>query len=182
MPKDKTVDRKQIKDLMIALKDMEPMVKNPKFLWNGRDMPNFSLRPREAWANWLICAVLQYLHGDRITFAEDNDGDGIILDKVTGVWIPTEHVSALDTHSGSKLSNGETRIINAIMIKVDKGPEYAKGKNLIVFFDGAGVWYRNKVREAINGKHNFNMIYAVGLLESGKNGYSYSVTEFHEKD
>ena len=63
----------QIKDLKIALKDMEPMVRNPKFLHNGRDIQNFSLRPREVWANWLLCAVMQKIHGTNMTFIEDKD-------------------------------------------------------------------------------------------------------------
>ncbi|MFH0776059.1 MAG: hypothetical protein V1936_00400 [Patescibacteria group bacterium] len=41
-------EKKLVKDLGIVLKDLEPMVKNPKYLWNGRDIKNFSLRPREA--------------------------------------------------------------------------------------------------------------------------------------
>ena len=35
---------KVIKDLKIALKDFEFMVKNPEHLWNGRNLQNFALR------------------------------------------------------------------------------------------------------------------------------------------
>ena len=169
-----------IKDLKIVLKDFEPMVKDPKFLWNGRDIQNFTLRPREAWANWLICAVLQKLRGESITFAEDTDGDGIIFDRLTGNFIPTEHVSALDVPRGKKLSNGEQRVIDAINYKITRGPRYAEGKALVVFFDGAGEFYRNKIRENIRGRHNFLSIFCVGLLVSDANGYVYAVTEFRE--
>lgn len=171
--------RKQIKDFKIALKDFEPMVKDPKFLWNGRDIENFTLRPREAWANWLLCVVMRKLHGDRITFAEDDKGDGIIIDKNTGQWIATEHVSALEIPERKEpLPKGESRIINAINLKIAKGHDYAKNKYLVVFFDGAGEFYRKKIREEIHGKHNFVAVYCVGLLDSGDNSYVYALTEF----
>jgi hypothetical protein len=172
-------DIKQIKDFKIALKDMEPYVKNPNFLIKGREFTNFSLRPREAWANWLLCVVLRKLHGENITFAEDTRGDGFIVIKNTGEIIPTEHVSALENPL-NQLPKGESRVINAINQKIDRGTEYAKGKWLIVFFDGAGEFYRNKIRENIKGRHNFGAVYCIGLLNSSDEGYQYSVTEFRE--
>lgn len=171
---------KLIKDLKIALKDFEPMVKNPKHLWNGRDIQNFSLRPREAWANWLICAVLRQAHKRDITFMEDDKGDGFIVDKDKKMIVPTEHVSALDIPKGKKLPSGEQRVIDAINLKITKGPEYAKNKLLVVFFDGAGKFFRNKIRENIFGRHNFEAVFCVGLLKSGKKGYSYAVSEFRD--
>jgi len=151
---------RQVRSLKILLKDMESIVKNPKLLYNGRDFKNFSLRPREVWANWLLCAVYQNIHKDEsITFAEDEECDGVLIDKLTGGSRKTEHVSALDVPLRKKgLPQGETRIIDAINLKINKGKEYAEGKILVVFFDGAGKWYRNKIREAINGRHNFCMI------------------------
>ena len=67
----------------------------------------------------------------------------------------------------NKLPKGESRVISAINLKIDKGSEYAKGKWLVVFFDGAGEFYRNKIRENIKGRHNFGAVYCVGLLTSG---------------
>lgn len=166
----------------MVLKDFEPMIKNPKLLHNGREFSNFSLRPREAWANWLLCVVLQKIHGEEITFMEDQEGDGIILVKKTKEWIMTEHVSALEIPCGKKLPKGEARIIDAINLKIKKGSDYAKNKFLIVFFDGAGGFYRNKIRENINGRHNFVCVYCIGLLTADENGYAYSVTELHEQD
>src|SRR3990167_3581391 len=104
---------KLIKDFKVALKDLEPYVKNPNYLIKGREFTNFSLRPREAWANWLLCVTLRKLHGDHITFAEDHDGDGLIVAKTTGEVVPTEHVSALENPL-NPLPKGEDRIINAI--------------------------------------------------------------------
>lgn len=176
------MQRKLIKDFKMALKDLEPAVKQLKPLLNGRDMKNFSLRPREAWANWLLCVVLRKVHEtDDITFGEDNDTDGILLDKKTGQWLLAEHVSALDVPSKKPIPKGEERIIQAINLKIKEGPDYAKNKILVVFFDGAGEWRRNKVRESINGRHNFMNIFGIGLVKSGQDGYVYTVTEFHEK-
>lgn len=173
------IDRlKLIKDFNITLKDLEPMVKNPAYLWNGRDLKNFSLRPREAWGNWLVTVVLRYMYKRDITFMEDDIGDGFIVDMERNIIVPTEHVSALDIPKGKKLPTGEQRIINAINLKIEKGENYAKNKLLIVFFDGAGKFYRSKIRESVFKKHNFEAVFCVGLLDSGKNGYSYSVTEF----
>jgi len=169
-----------IKDMKVALKEMEPLVREPDFLRTGREFTNFSLRPREAWANWILCSVLQKLHGDHITFVEDEQTDGYILDKKTGEVIPTEHVSALENEHNPQPS-GEERIINAINKKINKGKEYAAGKWLVVFFDGAGEFYRNKIGENIKGRHHFGAIYCIGLLESPEESYDYYeyiVTEF----
>lgn len=171
---------KLIKNFKIALKDLELVVKNPAHLWNGRDMQNFSLRPREAWANWLICVVLRHMHKRDITFMEDDKGDGFIVDKERIVIVPTEHVSALNIPRGKKLPSGEHRVIDAIDLKIAKGIEYAKDKLLVVFFDGAGEFYRNKIRENIFRRHGFEAVFCVSLLDSDENGYSYSLTEFRD--
>jgi len=49
-----------------------------------------------------------------------------------------------------------------------------------VFFDGAGEFFRNQIRESIFGKHNFEAVFCVGLLNSSKDGYSYTLTEFRD--
>jgi len=116
--------------------------------------------------------------GDDITFMDDNKGDGFLVDKKRRIIIPTEHVCALDIPEAKNLPKGEKKIINAINLKISKGPEYADGKILVVFFDGAGKFYRNKIRQAIYGKHNFEAVFCVGLLESGEEGYSYARFSF----
>lgn len=177
--KKRSAHPRQIKDFQILLKDLEPFVKDPSFLYNGRPIENFNLLPREVWGNWLFCAVLRALHGPAITFADVDDG--LIIDKLTWQTVPIEHVSALEIPGAKPLPKGEARIIQAIEHKVKRGPEYAVGKFLLVFCDGAGKWYRDKVRMAINGKHNFKAIYTVNLTSSGPDGYSYTLTQFHPK-
>lgn len=173
-------ERNLIKDLKIALKDFQPMVENPKFLWNGREIQNFSLRPREAWGNWLVCVVLRKMQERDITFMEDDSGDGYIVDRDLGLVFPTEHVSALEIPKGKDLPKGEQRVIDAIEMKIARGEEYARNKILVVFFDGAGEFYRSEIRESIYGRHNFEAVFCVGLLEDEESGYAYSVTEFRD--
>ena len=172
--------RNFIKDLRIALKDFEPMVTNPQFLWNGRKIKNFNLLPREAWASWLICVVLRKMYSRDITFMEDDTCDGFIVDKDLKLAFPTEHVSALDIPEGKKQATGEQRVIDAINLKIARGSDYAREKILVVFFDGAGQYFRNKIRETVFGRHDFEAVFCVGLLTSSESGYSYYVTEFRD--
>lgn len=173
---------KVVKDFKQILLDFKPMVERLDPLMVGREIDNFAQRPREAWGNWLLCAVLKVTVGNEVTFSDNPDGDGFIVDSKTGQLVPIEHVSALENpKSSTKLPNGEARIIQAIEKKINKGSDYAKGKILLVFFDGAGAWYRDKVRAAINGKHNFISIYCVGLVSSGPGGYEYTLTHFDPK-
>ncbi len=169
-----------IKDLRIALKDFELRIKNPNYLWNGRKFSNFNLLPREAWGNWLVAAVLSKISGRDVTFADSSKGDGFIVDRTIKSIFPTEHVSALDIPRGKNLPKGEQRIIEAINLKIIRGSDYARGKILVAFFDGAGEFFRSKIRESVFGKHNFEAIFCVGLLTSDKTGYSYAVTEFRD--
>ena len=60
-------------------------------------------------------------------------------------------------------------------------PEYANGKCLVVFVDGAEKWYPNRVGRRMDGQHNFNAIYCVGLLIGNDSGYLYSVSRFNKK-
>lgn len=172
--------RKVVKSLRIVLKDFESMVRNPKYLWNGRHIKNFTLLPREAWANWLVCVVLQERLERDITFMDDDKGDGFIIDIDKKAIFQTEHVSALDIPLAKKLATGEQRVIDAINLKIKKGSGYAKGKILVVFFDGAGKFYRNRIRESIYGRHDFEAVFCVGLLSCSDKKYSYSVTEFRD--
>ncbi len=180
-----TKERKQIRDLKLALKDFESMVKDPKWLINGREITNFSLRPREVWANWLLCAVISKSQNRDMTFMEatQDEGDGFLLDRGTGEYIVTEHVCALDAPGRKKpLPKGEERVIREIEKKIARGIDYAKNKTLVVFFDGAGTYYRKKIRESIRDKHHFDSVYAVGLIKSDASGYRYSVTQFDYHD
>jgi hypothetical protein len=186
----------QIKDLKVALKQLESAIKNNDskgrhFLIDGNNNPQaagvmpvtdgtvFRMRYREAWANLLFCAVLSHVEGQDYTFQDDDTGDGLIVNRTANYWFPVEHVSAMDYQKGPVLPKGEERAIWAINHKIEKdkkNPGYAKGKTLIVFLDGAELWYPNRVGRAIAGTHNFSRVYCIGLTSSPEAKYRYSVS------
>ena len=173
-------ETKVIKDFSILLKDMEPAVKNPQFLRNGRRIRNLKMLPREAWGNWLLCAVYRHLHGETVTFAESEDGDGILIDKINRTCAPIEHVSVLQVPSKHPMPVGDQAIIDAVLRKAARGEGYARGKLLLVFFEGVGMFTRQTIREAIRGKHSFDKVFSVGLLTCDDKGYRYAVTDYNE--
>jgi hypothetical protein len=86
---------KRFKSMAIALKEMEPYIRNGQHLQTGKPFKNFSdMRSREVLANWLICAVQNAEHGtERFTFTSDPvGGDGVFCDTETGETWPSEHV------------------------------------------------------------------------------------------
>ena len=122
-----------VKDFKKILKDLEPFVtradkKGRLWLHNGnnekrkmdaikvKDGTLFKLRPREAWANWLICVVLQHITGDEITFSDSEHGDGYIWNKTKGEVIITEQ---------TPLSQQEKNVLFGRLKKKSK-----KGKNM----------------------------------------------------
>ncbi len=169
----------QIRDLQIILRDMERYVKDPSFLRVGREFTNFSLRPREVWANWLMCVVANNNNGnDNLTFAEDpTGGDGVILDKETGILMLTEHVFIPPPQPG----DGETveqLMMNAVHHKMQSGRAYAEGKHLIIFSEAIGPWHPNRVARGIEGAHAFESVFAMCLQRQDDNRYRYGVTRF----
>src|ERR1700730_14048878 len=108
---------KRFKSLAIALKEIEPFVRNGAHLQTGRQFANFNdMRSREILANWLICATFNAeSRAERFTFASTSDpigGDGVMLDTETGETWPTEHV--LVPTQNPKKKELETRILDAI--------------------------------------------------------------------
>ncbi len=187
----------QIKDLRVALKQFEPILKTRDskgrhFLIDGNNSPQqagvipltdgtvFKMRYREAWANLLFCFVLNFIEKQDYTFQEDAQGDGIIVNRNTENWFLVEHVSAMDYPKGKILPKGEERVIWAINKKIEKDQKkagYAKDKTLIVFLDGAEKWYPNRVGRGVAGKHNFARVYCIGLCSSKEVEYRYSVSD-----
>lgn len=186
----------EIKSLKITLKQLEPAIKGKDlkgrlFLIDGNNSPRksgvipvtngtvFRMRCREAWANWLFCAVLCHAEGKDYTF-QDDEGDGIIVNRTDNFWFPVEHVSAMDYTKGEKLPKGEDRVIWAINKKIEKSKKYAdysRGKTLIVFMDGAEKWYPNRVGRTIAGTHTFARVYCIALTSSPEVTYRYSVSD-----
>lgn len=94
-------------DLKIALKELEPFIRDGRQVQNGKPFRNFGrMLPREAIANWLLCATANAIDGRQLTFASTDDpigGDGIIVDQMTDEDFPTEHVMVPVTRKLSSL-------------------------------------------------------------------------------
>jgi hypothetical protein len=126
----------RFKSLKIALKELEPFIRNGQYLQTGKPFKRFGgLRSRELLTNWLLCVVVNSERkADQLTFTSDpQGGDGIIYDPVTeNAWV-MEHVM-VPRSCGDEARNIETRILNAIELKQDRGGRaYASGKTLVVF-------------------------------------------------
>ena len=165
---------KQVKDLRILLKDLEPRVKSPEFLRKGREFNNFSLRPREALGNWLLCVVGRHQTGRDLTFGEDpKGGDGMIIDRGDPASNAlTEHVFV------PHLMDGDINqaIINAINSKSAKGSIYAGNRILVVFSEKVGMVLPSDLRRGIRESKVFKSIYLIALEKSADDGYIYWVT------
>jgi len=175
---------KRFKSLAIALKELEPFIRNGKHLQTGRPFANFGgMLSREVLANWLICVVANEAHGDdaRMTFTSDPlGGDGIILDTTTEETWPMEHVMVPYQPDGDPVDVGAT-IMKAVDAKNNKGGvAYASGKTLVVFLNCKGEeWYPNHIAKALPVNLTFGTVWAVGFqgVEDGR--YRYGVANLH---
>jgi hypothetical protein len=165
----------QFKSLAVALKELEPFIRNGEHLHTGRPFRRFGdMRSREALANWLLCVTINAADKRNLTFTSDPlGGDGLIRDPVTGEAWPTEHVMARATPGASADLN--ELVLAAIAKKRDKGTAYAAGKTLVVLVEGGGVWYANRIARKLPQPLHFAAVWAVGLngVEDGR--YSYWV-------
>ena len=127
----------QFKSLAVALKEIEPFVRNGQHLQTGKPFEKFgATRSREILANRLVCVATNAATEGKLTFCSDPiGGDGIIRDAATGETWPTEHVMVPRLRAG-QADDAETLILKAIDQKRDKGgAAYAAGKTLIVFLE-----------------------------------------------
>ena len=171
-----------VKDLEAVLSDMEPWIKNPKILYSGR-AGNIKLLPREILANWLLCALgNSNVSNDPFTFCNDpfGGGDGIIINRDSGEQMVTEHIF-VPKHQKKDKKSAEDLIVEAVQKKQSKGRKaYAEGKHLIIFCDGIGNWFPNKVGRKIQKTHNFSSVWAIGLERvQNENYYYYWVALFN---
>ncbi|MEQ8694279.1 MAG: hypothetical protein RIC85_03005 [Gammaproteobacteria bacterium] len=171
---------KRFRNLTVALKEIEPFVRNGQHLLTGRGFKSFGdMRSREALANWLICVAINSTGKRSVTFASDPiQGDGIIIDVASEETWPTEHVM-VPPRRNDQPDNTQSRILEAITNKRKKGGgAYAKGKTLIVFLGGKGSsWQPNKVARALPTPLHFSAVWVVALQCAEEAGpYTYAVT------
>jgi hypothetical protein len=167
----------RFKNLHLALKELEPFIRNGEHLQTGKPFKRFGgLRSRELLANWLLCVAVDQ---NRLTFTSDPlGGDGIIFDKITEETWPTEYILVPAVRVG-KASETEDLILSAINKKQEKGgAAYASGKTLIVFLNAGGdqEWFPNKVAKKLPQPLDFEAVWVVGLYKVDNGSYIYGVT------
>lgn len=170
---------RRFKSLAVALKEIEPFVRNGEHLKTGKPFGNFGrMRSREILANWLLCAAINSATEGELTFSSDPiGGDGIICDVATGETWPTEHVMVPKLRAG-QTGDAQALILKAVEQKCGKGgAAYGAGKTLIVFFNaGAGKWLPNKIARQLPDPLYFAAVWVVGLQGVDEGEYIYSVT------
>jgi len=175
----------RFKSMGIALKELEPFVRNGQHLQTGKPFARMgNMRSREMLANWLICAVLNHSGDRQMSFASDPDGgDGILVDAQTLVGFPTEHIM-VPRQRGDEVADPHELVLDAINKKRSKGGEaYARGKTLVVFLNAAaGLWYPNRVAKALPTPLYFDSVWVVGLYGVEGDEYVYGVTHLDLTD
>lgn len=179
---------RRFKSLAIALKELEPFIRNGQYLQSGRPFKQLNgMLPREAVANWLMCAALDFEFGSgRMSFSSDpTGGDGVLHDSNNHRTWRTEHVMVrrpLTIEEAVNAKTVETQILQAVRKKQAKGIQYASGKLLIVFLDaGSGAWFPNKAARLLPRALLFSEVWIVGLhgvLMRGC-GFVYAVTQLN---
>src|ERR1700730_4767959 len=148
----------RFKSLAVALKEIEPFIRNGAHLQSGKPFEKFGgMRSREILANWLLCATINAVDKRQLTFSSDPIGsDGIVQDGATGETWPTEHVM-VPRQSGGENAEAQALILAAIEQKRTKGgAAYASGKTLVVLLDAdASAWYPNRVALALPNPLHF---------------------------
>lgn len=141
-------DVTQFNNMKIALKGMEPFIRDGEHLQTGKPFEKFDgLRSKELPGNWLVCAAPNSIRtAEELAFTSDLAGsDVLIYDNAAKRAWPTEHFVVPRQDSGG--ASAEEFIRKAIATKQEKGRRScASGKTLVVFVNaGLGDWHPNKV-------------------------------------
>jgi hypothetical protein len=167
----------RFKNLKVALKEIEPMVRDPRHLQTGKPLEKFGdMRPREMLANWLLCATFEAIEKRELMFYSDPiGGDGIIRDEATGDTWQTEHVYVSQHSTGP---DAKALILDAINHKQANGAAYCRGKTLVVFLDtpAVGRWFPNKVAKALPSPLLFAAVWVIGFSTVQDGSYIYNLT------
>jgi hypothetical protein len=167
----------RFKSLKVALKEIEPMVRDPRHLQTGKPLEKFGdMRPREMLANWLLCATFETIeHRELMFYSDPIGGDGLIRDEATEKTWQTEHVYVSQHSTGP---DAKALILDAINHKQSNGEAYCRGKTLVVFLDtpAAGLWSPNEVAKALPNPLLFAAVWVVGFFTVQDRSHIYNLT------
>ena len=176
------IEPRAFKSMTIALKELEPYIRDGRHLQTGKPFHNFSeLRSRELLSNWLICAAVNANTGsDRAMFSSDpTGGDGLLWDKIMGQSFRTEHVMVPELPD--QTAPIDVRILAAIAHKQKRGSSYGNGKILVVFTNAGSrePWFPNRVAKQLPSPNYFDQIWVTGLewVEDGRYVYNLARLE-----
>jgi len=168
---------KRLKNLAVALKELEPHIRDGHSLRVHREFRSIRQRPRELLGNWLLCAVGCAVRSkETLAISEDPlGGDGLIVDRETDEQMFVEQVY-VPPRNGADF--GEMAV-KALKDKMRRGATYAAGRTLVILSEAIGRWYPNRLARRIAGAHGFNCVWVVHLdaaaIAQGR--YAYIVAE-----
>lgn len=170
---------RRFKNLTVALKEIEPFVRDGRHLETGKPFKRFGeMRSREILTNWLVCVVFNAATGGKLTFCSDpTGGDGIICDESSQETWQTEHVM-VSSRQSDEAGDTEKLILEQIEHKHAKGgAAYARGKTLVVLLNAKGKeWNPNRVARQLPEPLHFDTVWVVGLQTVEDGEYVYAVT------
>lgn len=136
-------------------KQIQPILKNPSYIKNGRPFTNIKLRPREILGAFLVCILIRHLSNQEWTIARDpEDGDGVIIcmDQSRlheGAFLEQVYVPRV-----KKENLSTSKIVNKIQLEVQKkhskGQNYIKNRHLVIFLDVEGSFDHQKIKSYID--------------------------------
>ena len=169
---------KRLKSLAVALKELEPYIRDGRKIKSHPEFKSIKQRPRELLGNWLLCAVANADRGvETVHIYEDpfGNGDGMLVDQTTGEKMFIEQVYA----RAEEGKDAEALITRAFSLKAGKGEEYAAGRTLVILSEAGGAYFPNRLARQLKGKHHFKGVWLLGLdaaaIAEGR--YAYTVAD-----
>jgi hypothetical protein len=169
---------KRLKSLAIALKELEPHIRDGRKIKSHPEFKSIKQRPRELLGNWLLCAVANAERGVEIVhiYADPfENGDGMLVDSATDEKMFVEQVYARAEDG----EDAEALITKAFALKAGKGEEYAAGRTLVILSEASGPHFPNRLARQFAGKHYFKGVWLLGLdaaaIAAGR--YAYTVAD-----
>lgn len=168
---------KKLKSLAVALKELEPHIRDGRKIKNHPEFKSIKQRPRELLGNWLMCAVANAERGEETVhiYSDPFDGDGMLIDDATDEKMFIEQVYARAEDG----ENAEALITKAFTLKAEKIEHYAAGRTLVILSEAGGPYFPNRLARQFKDKHHFKGIWLLGLNAAAiaEERYAYAVAD-----